>query len=148
LKERHLSAITIAGTQKLHAFKPLNANCLEVRYFSASSEAEIKKVSDSSQKVSDNDIFGYVTAVYDQEWYLGYVLEKDKDLKHAKLTFLEPKGPSRSFNYPYKADILTVPFADILTSVDATTSNGRSYMLSKEEQVKASEILKIRKKQK
>jgi hypothetical protein len=146
LKDRHLSAITIAGTQKLHAFKPLSTSSLEVKYFSASLEAEVKKVCDSEQKVSDEKIVGYVTAVYDQDWYLGYVMEKEKDLKEAKLTFLEPKGPSRSFNYPAKADILTVPFADILTSVEATTTNGRSYILSKAEQDRASNVLNIRNK--
>jgi hypothetical protein len=87
-----------------------------------------------------------VTAVYDQDWYLGYVMEKEKDLKEAKLTFLEPKGPSGSFNYPAKADILTVPFADILTSVEATTTNGRSYILSKAEQDRASNLLNIKNK--
>lgn len=117
-----------------------------MKHFSAASHAEVKKVSDSLLKVSDEDIFGYVTAVYDQDWYLGYVLEKEKDLKQAKLTFQEPKGPSNSFSYPSKADVFTVPFVDILTSVEVTTSNGRSDILSKVEKDKTSEMFKIRNK--
>ncbi len=47
---------------------------------------------------------------------------------------------SRSFNYPTQADILTVPFVDILTTVEISTSNGKSYNHIKEEQVKPSKI--------
>ena len=67
-----------------------------------------------------------MTAVYDQDWYLAYVLHKEKDLKQVTLTFLEPKGPARSFNFSTRDDFLTVPYADILTSVDVTTPNGRT----------------------
>jgi hypothetical protein len=56
LKDRHMRAITIAGTQKLHAFKPLSTSSLEVKNFSASSHAEIKKVCDSLQNVSNKNM--------------------------------------------------------------------------------------------
>jgi hypothetical protein len=32
--------------------------------------------------------------VYDEEVHLAYVLEKEKDLKQAKMTIPQPKGPS------------------------------------------------------
>jgi hypothetical protein len=57
--------------------------------------------------------------------YLAYVLEKEKDLKQAKMTIPQPKGPSMLFFYPTRADPLAVTFDDILTSVEATTSNER-----------------------
>jgi hypothetical protein len=66
-----------------------------------------------------------VTAVYAHEWYLGYVIEKEQNLMQANVTFLEPKGPSRSF-------------VDILTPAEVSISNEKSYNLIKEEQVKAS----------
>jgi hypothetical protein len=74
------------------------------------------------------------------------VIEKEYNLKQAKVTFLESKGPSRSFNYPTQVDILMVPFVDILTSAEVSISNEKSYNLIKEEQVKASEMLKMRNK--
>ena len=46
LRDRYQSAITIAGTQKFHAFKPVGDISLEVKHFSPSSEAEVKKVCD------------------------------------------------------------------------------------------------------
>ncbi len=47
---------------------------------------------------------------------------------------------SRSFNYPTQADIRTVPFFDILTTIEISTSNVKSYNLIKEEQVKPGKI--------
>ena len=43
LEERHLTATTIAGTQKLHSFIPVNCSTLEVRFFSDSLDSQLKK---------------------------------------------------------------------------------------------------------
>ena len=45
-------------------------------------------------KVDEENNVGNVTVVYD--WYLGHILEKARETKQAKITFLEPKDPSRS----------------------------------------------------
>jgi hypothetical protein len=56
---------TFAGTQKLHAFKPQVLLILILNILNtASSDAEIKKVFDSSQRVSYAN-FGHVNTVYD-----------------------------------------------------------------------------------
>ncbi|CAF2145756.1 unnamed protein product, partial [Rotaria magnacalcarata] len=44
LKERLSNARTIPGTHKLHCFKPLSTNELQVQYYSASSEYRIEKI--------------------------------------------------------------------------------------------------------
>ena len=62
-------------------------------------------------------------------------------LMEVKLTFLEPNGPSPSFKYPRRPDILTVPEKDILSIVDPQTATGRTYNLSDKEIKKASELL-------
>ncbi len=41
------------------------------------------------------------------------MLEKDKETKKAEKTILKPKGTSKTFNYPTKLDIPTVPYVDI-----------------------------------
>ena len=99
LLERRELATTIAGTQKLHSFKPVNSYSLEVRSFSASTETCIKKVAQNMQCIQNQDINGYVAVTYDKEWYVGYVMEKDNEKKEAKITFMQPKGPARSFTY-------------------------------------------------
>ena len=44
------------------------------------------------------------------------------------VSFLHPNGPSRSFKYPAKPDILTIPVEDVLTSVDSRTARGCTYI--------------------
>ena len=46
---------------------------------------------------------------------------------------LHPHGPTKSFYYPQRCDILIMPRQDILTAVNPTTSTGRSYLLSADE---------------
>jgi hypothetical protein len=58
-------------------------------------------------------------------------------------------GAKRSFQViqlSNPADILLVPFVDILTPAEVSISNEKSYNLIKEEQVEASKMLKIRNK--
>ena len=92
--------------------------------------------------MSEEEIVGYVITVYDQNWYLRYVLENDKVAKEAKITFLKPKGPSSSFSYPTDPETLTVPYVDILASVEVTTPTGRMYIVGNKDQDKASFLLK------
>ena len=79
------------------------------------------------------EISGYVTCIYDAQWWLAFVLETDKVNAEVKVTFMHPRGPSRSFKYPSQPDILIVPSSDILTKVDAKTATGRTYTLSRKE---------------
>ena len=45
LQERHSNANTIAGTQKLHYFRPVSFNEVLVKRFSNSGQSSVKKVS-------------------------------------------------------------------------------------------------------
>ena len=140
--ERRELASTIAGTQKLHSFKPVNSYSLEVRSFSASTETCIKKVAQNMQCIQNQDINGYVAVTYDKEWYVGYVMEKDNEKKEAKITFMQPKGPARSFTYPSREDILVVAYTDILRAVNVETVSGRVYKVNKSEQDDATRLNK------
>ena len=61
------------------------------------------------------DVKGYVTAIYDGAWWVACVTETNPEMQEVTLSFLHPRGPSRSFLYPHKADILAVHISDILT---------------------------------
>jgi hypothetical protein len=74
------------------------------------------------------------------EWYAGYVMEKDNVKKEAKITFLQPKGPARSFTFSSKEDILIVPYSDILMILSVETSSGRFYKVKKAEQDTATKL--------
>ena len=59
-----------------------------------------------------------------------------------KVSFLHPNGPSRSFRYPHRPDILNISLSDIITKVDPRTVTGRVYTLTPKERRDASEKLK------
>ena len=79
------------------------------------------------------DIKGYVTAIYDGAWWVACVTGSDPEMQEVTLSFLHPRGPSRSFLYPHRADILTVHISDIMTFVESTTYTGRAYTFTDNE---------------
>ena len=52
LQDRHSNANTIAGTQKLHYFRPVSFNVVLVKRFSNSGQSSTKKVSNVQWKVN------------------------------------------------------------------------------------------------
>jgi len=53
------------------------------------------------------------TAVYDCDWWLAYVTETMPESSEVEVSFLEPRGPSRSFKYPTLPDILVISSEDV-----------------------------------
>ena len=140
LEERFKNACTIPGTQKLHSFVPTSLSELKVKFVSNSTDDKTVRIRKQTNFTFE-EIKGFVTAIYDQKWYLACVLETYPDSTEVKLTFLEPNGPSPSFKYPPRPDILIIPEKDILSIVDPQTATGRTYSLSEKETKKASKLL-------
>ena len=65
----------------------------------------------------------------------------DPEMQEVTLSFLHPRGPSRSFVYPHRADILTAHISDIMTFVESTTYTGRTYTLTDNEMDSATRAL-------
>lgn len=137
LKERFEQSCTIAGTHKLHAFIPLTTNTICTKVYSASALSKIEQVTKLEGELLISDIKGYVIAVYDEKWWLTCVIDTDADDNKVKLSFLHPSGPSPSFKFPNKPDVLLVPVQDVLTIVDPTTVTGRVYSITEKETVEA-----------
>eukprot|EP00731_Ephydatia_muelleri_P008474 Em0004g812a len=128
LQERSSKAKTIAGTQRLHCFVPVDTSTLQVLEYSASCDQSC-----------------YVTAIYDGAWWVACVTGTNPEMQEVTLSFLHPRGPSRSFLYPHKADILTVHISVILTFVEPTTYPGQTYTLTDNEMDRATQALQDRK---
>jgi len=138
LEKRFQATRTIAGTHRLHSFCPISADKLEVREFSANEEKRVECVFAHSSPTLDNIVnitanTGYITAVYDHMWWLAYVTKTMPDSGEVEVSFLVPRGPSRSFHYPTRADILVISTEDVLTVVNPTTATGQAYVLTKAE---------------
>ena len=137
--ERHFQlSRTIPGTRKLHSFVPISDSTVEVRLYSASDASRRERVTLAKDDIPLESIAGFVTCLYDGNWWLACVLEVCSDTKEVKLTFLHPHGPS---NYPDPHNIHTIPMDDILTLVDPRTRSGRVYSLTKKEMTFATERL-------
>ena len=91
-------------------------------------------------ELTPEEIKGFVTCVYDEEWWVVCVLQVSKDSEQVHVSFLHP---SRAFKYPARPDILTIPVGDVLTRVDPRTAKGRTYTLTQREMRAASEKLHL-----
>lgn len=131
---------------KLHQFKPIDKEHLEVRKFSSSPDFKVCRVAGCSENLQDNDIVGYVTVEFGSSWKLGYVMDKNPTTKVAKLTLLKPDGPSQKFKFPKKSVIIEIPYCKLLTSANVKTKDGIDFLLLKVDNMKADAALKKRNK--
>ena len=132
LQSRFLNARTIPGTRKLHSFVPLSRDILTTRVYSFSSTSKHEKVTKQDSELEIDEISGFVTCVYEGEWWLACVLDVDIENAEVTVSFLHPHGPSRSFKYPSTPDILTLQTSDILTKVSPKSSS-RVYTVTQKE---------------
>ena len=71
-----------------------------------------------------DDITGFVTCVYDSQWWLGCVLDISADTEEVTIRFLHPCSPAPSFVYPRNLDLLVTHCTSVLTKMDSTTVTG------------------------
>ena len=83
----------------------------------------------------------YVTCMYNNNYWLAFVLGVDVENSKVKLTFLHLQGPACLYiKYPATIpDVLKVPLSHILTEVNPRTATGRTYTLTKKENQLATE---------
>ena len=133
LQGRFEKARTIPGTRKLHSFIPLSTEKIATRKYSASSVSKVEKVVAVDNELPLEQIKGFVTCLYNEQWWLACVLEIDLEEHEVKVSFLHPNGPSRSFKYPHIPDILWISVSDVLTTADPRTATGRTYTITQKE---------------
>jgi len=100
-----------------------------VKIFSYDTTSSEVYVSRSPDKLKLSHCNGYITIAYDDKWWLGYVMQKNEEDDEVKVTCLHPHGPSPSFSYPSKPDVLWVHVTDVLCVVSPVTPTGRMYVL-------------------
>lgn len=135
--------MAISGTQKFHAFIPLDLNRVKTKVYSFSDDSETHRVqiSPGDEDIPFEDDVGFVACAYDKEWWLVHVDSKDDVEKEIHVSFLHPKGPSPSFTYPRRTDTLAVPMNYVLCKLNPTTATGRTYQVPAEEVAKATQVL-------
>ena len=147
LQDRFQRSKTIPGTQKLHCFFPLTNTTLRTKPYSNSSIQKEEKVAlVEADELPSVEINEFVAVVHDEMWWIGCIHNVYKDSKSIKIDLLCPQGPSQSFKYPSKQNIVVVPYSDVLIKVNPRTVTGRIYTISKQESKTATDKFKARKK--
>jgi hypothetical protein len=88
-------ASTFVGTQKKHLFYPLITSTLKVKRFSGLDTFQIKKICNFEQLLHEEHINGYPgyeTVVYDEAWWLWYVIKKNTE-QTVKVNFTQGTFP-------------------------------------------------------
>lgn len=114
---------------------------VSTKVYSFSTICKEERVTIIEGELELDNLQGYVTCVYNKEWWIACVLEVNEDKREVKVSFLHPQGPSRSFRYPAQSDILSIPVADVLTKVDPRTATGHTYRITQKESHAATEKL-------
>ncbi len=136
LQQRFSTGKTIKGTQRLHSFIPTSQTSLDTKEFSHSDESRrVTVTGDLSSELDLSEIRGFVTAVWNGQWFLASVMSVDSILSDVKLSFLRPPGPAVNFSFPPCPDIGIIPSSAVLSCVDPlmSGSSGRAYKLSRKE---------------
>jgi len=113
---------------------------VKVHYYFSSETYREERVSLGTNDLPPELIDGFITCLWDRNWWLACVLEVIQEESRVKLTFLHPPGPSSSCKYPAMEDICIVPIDNILTRVEPRTRTGRVYSITKRENTAASEL--------
>ena len=102
------SAIAIKGTPAFHYFKPVDATRLGMKCISDDKQFSLETDIISSREdvpAQNTNIGQYVSAIYDDNWYIGIVQHIDKTNKDVFLQLMHPKEPSHYFYWPKNEDV-------------------------------------------
>lgn len=151
LKNRFAEAQTIPGTRKYHFYLPVSKTKILVKEFSDDEVGE-SEFSASKFGVDDTSIISpqvevksgdYVTAFYDDEWWLGKVDEGPDEEGMLGVKFFKPAGSEkvRTFTNPEKEDYLPVHLDDILKVVEPLRVTNRTIQLKPDDIKESCELL-------
>ena len=110
LETRFDNSRTIPRTRQ---YLVVSSEIVQVRKFSASTTFKGEKVNKQGSELKLETISDWVTCMYNNNWWLAFVLDLDVDNSKVKVTFLHPQGPACSYKYPTIPDVLTVPSSHI-----------------------------------
>ena len=127
LLHRHAQGRTISGTRSYHFYHPISANQIGCKYIC--SDLNISATFDFSpakyKKVKSMD---FVACWYNFHWWMGLVLSVNEPQLEVDVKFMYPHGPSPSFFWPEQDDTCTIPYNQIICTIDTpfTSSSDKS----------------------
>ena len=140
LENRFRTATTIKSTKGFHCFKPDSPSKISMKLISndvtfSYTSGFHSLAHDAARTAAPVPNLGdYVAAIYDQNWYVGVILDTDATNGDTFVNFMQPHGPSTSFSWPKHEDKCWVPSEHVLCIIDSPNlANTRGqYHFSKE----------------
>jgi hypothetical protein len=145
LKERFARSQTVPGTRSHHCFIPTpnkklcayrvsgDESHFEVNIVQAGEEEEGEEAAGVPIEIADCQPGKYVACLYDGKWWVGSILEVDEKLKDLNVSFMAPHGPAKSYGWPRRKDVCWIPITNVLRLLQTPLTNGRQYVLEKED---------------
>ena len=136
LEERYEGSNKVEGSRSHHSYIPISEN-LKMRRISTDNTFTVTNYSkDVLQNITINTYKPgmYVACLYDQDWYIGNVLEVSFEFNDIYIKFM--KKHENQFSWPKSDDTCWVPIEHIFFEVmtlNAQSKRGRSYCLSQVE---------------
>lgn len=132
LERRFQLCQRIPGTRGYHRFVPLSETVIRCFVTSTCEEYDDHNISnswESSLSFGNND---HIACIYDNQWWIGKVLEVSRESNDLSVHFFYPCGPKTSFKLS-KNDTVWVPISRVLrklTPLELTTITGRTYNIT------------------
>jgi hypothetical protein len=101
----------------------INSSELKIYFLSSDKEDMGTKVSDTcladvAGQTSQSCPGKYVAAVYDKDWYIGYIITHNDEESDILVKFMERKGfDILTFSWPQREDKCHIPFVRVLCTI-------------------------------
>ena len=104
---RYKRGKTIPGTRSYHYFIPTEDRYL--LYKRASMDQNFTgeysfRIQEHQINIHQYKVMEYVSSLYDNFWWMGMVMDIDRESNELKVNFMHPHGPSTSFLWPNRED--------------------------------------------
>ena len=136
INARWQGASTVAGTHSYHQFLPIDHETISYKQLSCDPNICGRQRFSVPLPPMQFDVGTYVAAVYDRDWYIGFLEKKDTEAMEYSISFMHPKMTSTSLHWPSRPDTCLCPVDRVLCCVSPplfTSSAARSYKLEKKD---------------
>lgn len=142
LEERYSKSKTISGTRSHHCFIPLSESTLEIKRLSTYSVGTKVFLGDRNSNSSSNMVHSpnseeyqpgiYIACMYDEEWYIGIIVEKSEECRDVYVKFMRRSNAVMLVWPQDHGNECWIPFQDILCIISSPEPQGyraRQYKL-------------------
>ena len=130
MEDRYKFGDTVPGTRSFHQIVPVDVNCISCKRLSSDEFFICTHNFGELPTRKEYQVGKYVAVVYDKDWFIGLIEEKDGD--EYIINFMHPKNPIGSIHWPARKDSCLTPLNSILCQIQVpvpTTNRARESVL-------------------